>query len=193
MADIERYGIGAVPEGRGGYGGRLIVPVVVRGRLVDFVARLFVDRGPTTPKALSGRRDQGAIKELSLWGYDELDPDVPVVHVCEGVWGAHAARRAGLPNVVAACGSAWSPERSQLLDRWREIVFVPDGDPAGAKLPGRASDLRFRHRVRVALLPAGQQPDTVSPEELRARVAAAEVLHATPLPAAQVRSWVGKA
>jgi DNA primase len=192
LADVERYGIGAVPEGAPSYGGRLIVPVVVRDRLVDFVARLFVDRPATVPKALSGRRDQGAVKELSLWGYDELDPGVRVVHVVEGVWGAHAARRAGLPNVVASCGSAWSPERSALLGAWPEICFIPDGDAAGSKLPGRASDLRFRHQVRVAELPAGQQPDTVPPDVLLAAVRSATAVHLAPLPTARARPYAGK-
>lgn len=192
IRDVERYAIGATPLTSTEYPGRLIVPIVVQGRLVDYVARLYVPKPPQIPKALSGRRDDGAQKELALWGYDELDPAVPIVHITEGVWGAHAARLAGLPNVISCCGSAWSKERSELLAPWRTIVFIPDGDTAGSKLPARAADLRFLHEVRVAELAAGQQPDTIPRAELLDRVGRAAHVRISDLPAARVRPFTGK-
>lgn len=172
LEEIRRYGMAAVPIGAPKYSARVIVPVIVRGAMVDFVARLYVKASALIPKALSGRKDLGARKELALWGYDHLDPRLPVVHVVEGVWGALAMIRAGIPNVVAACGSNWTPERSELLAAWPRIVLIPDGDPAGAKLEQRAASLRFRARVEVVDLPEKAQPDTVSVEELRAFLAA---------------------
>lgn len=171
-AEIERWRIGAVPEHEREYAGRVIVPVVVDGIMVDFVARLFVDAPRHIAKALSGRKDRGAMKQYSLWGYDELDPDLDVVHVVEGVWAAVAVLHAGVPNVVAACGSAWSDERTNLLSPWRRVVLIPDADEAGEKMIRRASGLRFGHDLRVARLPAGKQPDDV-PDRIAGIVASA--------------------
>jgi DNA primase len=162
--------LGAVPASARAYAGRIIVPIVVGGNLVDFVARLYVEKPDTIPKALSGRRDRGARKELSLWGYDHLDPLIRVVHVVEGVWGGLALLRAGVPNVCAACGSAWSPERTELLAPWETVILIPDGDPAGRKIEQRASSLRFGHEVRVVDLPDGSQPDHFEPAEALERV-----------------------
>lgn len=169
--EIERYRMGAVPASARAYAGRIIVPVVVGGILVDYVARLFVPKPETIPKALSGRRDRGARKEFALWGYDFLDPLVRTVYVVEGVWGALALLRAGLLNVIAACGSAWTPERTELLEPWERIVLIPDGDPAGRKFERRTSSLRFGHEVRVVDLPLGTQPDYFEPSEALERVA----------------------
>lgn len=163
-AEIRAYEIHAmVPRARG-YGGRLIIPVVVQNELVDFVARLYVPAPAHMPKALSARRELGARKELVLWGFDALSYAYPFVHVVEGVWGALAALRLGIRNVVAACGSAWSPERTALLEPWERVVLIPDGDAAGSKIEQRASSLRFAHDLFVAELPPGEQPDTVGPE-----------------------------
>jgi len=196
LGDVERFGIFATaPERRPevvSYGSRLIIPVVVRDEMVDFVARLYEARDPRSPKALSGRRDAGARKELSLWGYDELDPTFPRVVVVEGIWGAVALRKAGERNVVAACGSAWSEERTQLLEPWREIVLCPDGDGAGRKFVYQASSLRFGHLVRSVQLPDGLQPDH-DPERVRGLIdEAPPARYSTGLEPARLRKWGGK-
>lgn len=166
-SEIARYDFYATPDVRfAPYRGRIIVPIVVRNQLVDFVARLYVDAGPRAPKALSGKRDEGALKELALWNYDRLDPEASTVYVAEGVWGAMAIIRAGFPNTVATCGSAWSPERTELLAGWDRIVLIPDGDEAGSAMVERCSELRFRHRLEVVELPTRKQPDDFSPAEL---------------------------
>lgn len=196
LDDIERYTIGFVPfdstlrERQRGYSGRVIVPVVVRGELVDFVARLYVPASPVIPKALSGQRDKGARKELALWGFDFLTGDEPNLVVTEGVWGALAVIRAGLP-AVAACGSAWSPERTELLRPWREIVLIPDGDAAGALMVQRTSGLRFGHYVRLARLPPGEQPDTTKTSLICMVDSAQEVCY-SPTSSVRLRVWEGK-
>lgn len=167
-AEIERHRFGATDVTAPTYKSRVIVPVIVEGRLVDYVARLWLPDPPDLlPKALSARTDKGARKELALWGYDDLDPTLKVVIVVEGVWDALHLLRVGIPNVVAVCGSAWSPERTELLAPWPEVVLMPDGDEAGDKLITRASSLRFTHDVKVAVLPRETQPEDHPPPDIR--------------------------
>lgn len=157
--DVERYRVGAVPAHVPAYGGRVIVPVVVGGTMVDFVARLFVDRSGV-PKALSGRVDLGARKELALWGIDDVPPELGWVVVVEGLWGAIAVRNAfGADVAVAACGSSWSEERTDLLERFERVVVVHDGDPAGRAFGAKLAQV-FGRRASIVDPGDGLQPDT---------------------------------
>lgn len=190
--EIEAFGMLACSSGR--YHDRVIVPVVVHGELVDFVARLFVDGDEDTAKALSGRRVDGALKELALFNFDGLDPRLSTVYVVEGVWGALALMRSGFTNVVAACGSAWSDERTSLLRPWERIVLVPDGDEAGSKLEEQAAGLRHDHHLFVVDLPKGEQPDTLHPTILVDRLAfPRRARFKSSLSRVVIRSWSGKA
>lgn len=167
--EIELYEAHALPSTKGvKYGGRVILPVVVDGKMVDFVARLYVPASDLVPKALSGRASEGASKAHALWGYDFLDHSYPRVHVFEGIWGGVAALHVGVQNVVAACGSNWSAERTELLTPWPEIILVPDPDEAGHKFEITvASSVRFSHRLWVVDLPGKQLDDIPDPDERR--------------------------
>lgn len=191
-AELGRWRIAAVPEGEVKYPGRVIVPIIVDGKMVDFVARLFVERSDHIPKALSGKKVDGAIKEYSLWGYDELDPSYDTVHVVEGVWGAVACLHAGVRNVVSCCGSSWSPERTELLAPWSRIVMVPDGDEAGSSLLKRAASLRFRHEFLWAELPHGKQPDHLDPLGLKGLLADPKPVPDFGEIEVRTRRWTGK-
>lgn len=192
QADVARYRVGGVPEHERKYAGRVIVPVVVGGVMVDFVARLFIDRPDHVAKALSGRKVDGAMKEWALWGYDDLDPDLDVVHVVEGIWDAHHLLKGGVPNVVAACGSAWSEERTRLLAGWRRVVMIPDGDPAGEKWVKLASSLRFDHEVLVTRIPEGRQPEDFEVDRIKEMIAASNPPNYSTKLKVAVRPWTGK-
>jgi hypothetical protein len=209
-ARIERHRVLAtLPDGPS-YPGRLIVPVIVRGEAVDFVARLYLSTPDivqharrffrdaddarelkalwrerredsraferlikSIPKVLGGTRPI-ARKELVLWNYDQLDRQQSTVHVVEGIWGALALMDAGLENVVAACGSKWTPERTALLAPWPRIVLVADGDEAGRAMAEHCASLRDAHEFLVADLGDGIQPDDLEPEQLRRAIARAK-------------------
>lgn len=191
--EILRWEFTATPPDAPKYSGRVIVPVKVEGKRVDFVARLWrSDVSELIPKALSGRIDLGAQKEWALWGYDALDPTLNTVVVVEGVWDALYLLRHGIPNVTACCGSAWSPERTELLAYWPEVILLPDGDEAGRKLVQRASSLRYASDVRVGDLPPGKQPEDLSMSDLRAILRAAQPPTWHPLTSVKVASWTGK-
>ena len=113
---------------------------------------------------------------------------------------ALAAHQAGIENVVAALGTALTEDHLMMLKRLApRIVLALDADAAGDAAALRALEvvratygklavpvadrkgiIRLRYDqvldVRVARLPAGQDPDDVirqSPEQFRALVAAA--------------------
>lgn len=71
--------------------------------------------------------------------------------------------QAGIENVVASSGTALTAEQVHLLARYtKNIVIVYDADSAGSKAALRGVDLILENdlEVRVAQLPAGEDPDS---------------------------------
>ncbi len=69
---------------------------------------------------------------------------------------------AGIPNVVAPCGTALTEEQAQILRRYvPEVTVVFDGDEAGARAALRAIAILVAAglTVRALSLPGGQDPD----------------------------------
>lgn len=82
----------------------------------------------------------------------------------EGYLDVIACQRSGVDTTVASLGTALSEEHAQLLRRWvDEVTILYDGDAAGQKAAERACEVLAPTglRVRVALLPAGDDPDTL--------------------------------
>ena len=71
---------------------------------------------------------------------------------------------AGIEHVVAPLGTALTPDQAQLLKKYAPVVtLLYDSDQAGLRATFRAGDelLRQGVRVRVATMPAGEDPDTI--------------------------------
>lgn len=82
--------------------------------------------------------------------------------IVEGYFDAISLYQAGIRNVVASLGTALSETHARFLKRWcEEVVFVFDGDEAGrrAVLRGAPVFLGEGFRVRIGVLPAGNDPD----------------------------------
>jgi DNA primase len=84
--------------------------------------------------------------------------------ICEGQLDAIACHEAGIENVVASQGTAFTPEHARLLKRYTDnIILCFDDDAGGHKANARA----FRElagaglNVRVIALPDGQDPDSL--------------------------------
>lgn len=89
------------------------------------------------------------------------------VLVVEGYTDVIAVSEAGIRNVVACLGTATTPDHLRLLGRYAdEIVFVYDGDAAGMKAALRHIEIfeQASADVKVAVLPAGKDPDEVIKE-----------------------------
>ena len=90
------------------------------------------------------------------------------VVVVEGFFDCMKVHQAGVRSVVALMGSVlYEPQRRALLERFRDITLLLDGDPTGRKASTIiAKELRPHCDVRVVLLPDGVQPDQLRAEDI---------------------------
>jgi len=202
--ELAEVGLAVEREGGGHYDrfrGRITFPIRdARGNVIGFGGRAL---GDAQPKYLNSSDSPIFQKGASLYAIDAARAAVKrdgVAVVVEGYVDALAAHQAGIENVVAALGTALTEEHLMMLKRLApRIVLALDADAAGDAAALRALEvvratygklavpvadrkgiIRLRRDqvldVRVARLPAGQDPDDVirqSPEQFRALVAAA--------------------
>ncbi len=84
--------------------------------------------------------------------------------VCEGQIDLISAFEAGIQNVIAPQGTAFTPKQARILRRYvEEVVLCFDSDAAGLKAAERSlpSLLEERLAVRVVTLPPGEDPDSL--------------------------------
>jgi DNA primase len=100
--------------------------------------------------------------------------------VCEGQLDLITVFEAGVTNVVAPQGTAFTEKQARLLKRFvNEVVLCFDADTAGRKAAERSLDALLQNDliIRVAEMPAGEDPDSLirgkGTEEFQNRVAAA--------------------
>src|SRR5436853_1540717 len=84
--------------------------------------------------------------------------------VCEGQLDLIALYEAGIANVVAPQGTAFTENQARVLKRFvNEVVLCFDADAAGQKAAERSLDALLQNDliVRVAEIPAGDDPDSL--------------------------------
>ncbi len=186
-ADIETAGLVVRRDDGGHYDrfrGRVIIPIRdAQGRVIGFGGRIL-DSGE--PKYLNSPQtplfDKGSvIFALDLARRALLAQDQAVI--VEGYMDVISAHQAGFRNVIAAMGTAITPQHLQRLSRYtRNFVFALDADTAGASATLRslqvarealarsspvptARGLRYETRlgaaIKIAAMPPGQDPDDV--------------------------------
>jgi DNA primase len=147
---------------------RLIFPIRdPRGRVVGFGGRAL---GDAKPKYLN-------TPETALFHKGELLYNHPAAAgparargeliLAEGYMDVIALAQAGLAHAAAPLGTALTERQLELA--WRlaaEPILCLDGDPAGQRAALRAADralplLRPGRSLRVALLPPGEDPDSL--------------------------------
>lgn len=86
------------------------------------------------------------------------------VIVCEGQLDTIAVHEAGIENVVAGLGTAFTEDHGRVLKRHaEEVVLCFDSDTAGINAAGKAFRVLAPTGmvVRLALLPEGEDPDSL--------------------------------
>ena len=113
---------------------------------------------PETPLFSKGR---------ALYGLDKARrplADAGVAIVCEGQLDLIRVYESGLQNVVAPQGTAFTPAQARLLKRYADTaVLCFDSDRAGRTAVERSLPILLAagFGVRVAPLPAGEDPDSL--------------------------------
>src|SRR5438876_2808889 len=100
--------------------------------------------------------------------------------VCEGQLDLISLFEAGITNVVAPQGTAFTENQARILKRYvDEVVLCFDSDAAGTKAAERSLEALLQNDliVRVAEMPAGEDPDSLvrreGKEEFEKRIGAA--------------------
>lgn len=160
---VTSYGMRYALTGRFGY--RVIIPVVLSGVVVSFVARTI--RGDE-PKVL---HPQGIHMGDLLFGLDDLE--TKEVIITEGVFDAMRLRG----RAVCTFGAKLSPAQRRLLLRRgvRQVLLLWDGDEAGQRATKKAARelISSGFDVRIAQLPEGDDPASASQRNLTEALAEA--------------------
>lgn len=135
------------------------------GRLVSFGGRAMEGE---EPKYLNGPETPLFDKGRTLFRLFEEAQEIRKTGraiVVEGYFDAVGLALAGIPGVVAVCGTALGPAHARLLRRYAEkVVLFFDGDQAGRRAVRRALAplLAEGLTIRIATPPEGKDPDDLA-------------------------------
>lgn len=156
----------------GRFRGRLMFPIRdKRGRIVGFGGRVLDD---SLPKYLNSPETSLFSKGKEVYGLYELlakNAKPPRILLVEGYMDVVALAQFGVHTAVAVLGTAASRAHLDLLFRLTsELVFCFDGDKAGQTAAWRVmeaafSSLKDGRQIRVMLLPAQHDPDSLIREQ----------------------------
>ena len=144
---------------------RILFPIQnERGAPVGFGGRALSEEHQ--PKYLNSPATVLYDKSKILYNLDKARQPIykqQRVLLVEGYMDVLMLYQAGVENVVASSGTSLTEDHARLLKRFTpEVIIVYDGDASGFQAAQRglhqllAKDLR----VRIALLPAGEDPDS---------------------------------
>ncbi len=144
---------------------RVMIPIKdPRGRIVGFGGRI-IGTDDRQAKYMNTAETDLFNKRFLLFAFDVALPAIRASRqaiVVEGYMDAISLHAAGIENVVASMGTAFSREQAKLLQRCaEEVIFCYDSDGPGRAASVRAVSLARNCglKVRVAVVPAGKDPD----------------------------------
>src|SRR5436190_7106157 len=168
---VEKAGLILKKEGGENYydrfRGRLIFPICdEQGRVIGFSGRILTG-DEKTAKYVNSPETPIFIKSKVFFGLDKSKRailDAGQAIVCEGQLDLIACFMAGVQNIVAPQGTAFTADHARILKRYvEEVVLCFDSDNAGQDAAVRALDhlLASGLAVRVAVVPAPHDPDSL--------------------------------
>lgn len=147
------------------FSGRLIFPIRnERGDAVAFGGRLLGDGVPKYINSSDTPLYRKSHVLYGLWQAREKLKSTRHAYLAEGYLDVIACHRAGVSGALASLGTSLAEEQAKLLKHWCDAVTILyDGDAAGLKAADRAADILAAEGliVNVAVLPAGDDPDSV--------------------------------
>jgi len=147
--------------------GRIMFPIHNDiGEVIAFSGRLLQDEEGAA-KYLNSPETALFRKGSVLFGLDKskralIEANCAVV--CEGQLDLISLFEAGITNVVAPQGTAFTERQARILKRFvNEVVLCFDADAAGQKAAERSLDALLQNDliVRVAEMPVGEDPDSL--------------------------------
>lgn len=147
---------------------RLMFPIHdSQGRVIAFSARILVS-DPKQPKYVNSPETPIFSKGRVLYGLDKARRHIVNTAsrealICEGQIDVVRCHQCGFPTAVAAQGTAFTDDHVQLLKNYADsVVLVFDADAAGQAAAVKTAHLFMKAGlvVRVAVLPAGEDPDS---------------------------------
>ena len=146
--------------------GRLIFPICdEQGRVIGFSGRVL-SGDEKTAKYVNSPETPIFTKSKVFFGLDKSKRailDAGFAIICEGQLDLIACFMAGVQNVVAPQGTAFTDQHARILKRYvNEVVLCFDSDEAGQNAAVRSLDhlLASGLAVRVAIVPAPHDPDS---------------------------------
>jgi DNA primase len=145
--------------------GRLMIPICRdSGSVIAFGGR--ATEADQQPKYLNSPETPIYSKSRTLYGLHLTKAAIRKLNyaiLVEGYFDFAALLQAGIGPVVASCGTALTTQQGQLLRRFgSKVILSFDPDAAGQGAAVRSCEMLVSEGfdVNVALLPAGQDPDT---------------------------------
>ena len=167
---VETAGLVIKKEETGNYydrfRGRLMFPICdEQGRVVGFSGRVL-SGDEKTAKYVNSPETPIFTKSKIFYGLDKSKRailDAGFALICEGQLDLIACFMAGVQNIVAPQGTAFTDQHARILKRYvPEVVLCFDSDEAGQNAAVRSLDhlLSSGLAVRVAVVPAPHDPDS---------------------------------
>jgi DNA primase len=167
---VEKAGLIIRKEETGNYydrfRGRLMFPICdEQGRVIGFSGRIL-SGDEKTAKYVNSPETAIFTKSKVFFGLDKSKRallDAQSAIVCEGQLDLIACYMAGVQNVVAPQGTAFTDQHARIIKRYvDEVVLCFDSDEAGQNAAVRSLDhlLASGIAVRVAVMPKPHDPDS---------------------------------
>jgi DNA primase len=173
---------------------KIMIPIInVNGHVIGFGARTIDNN--MHPKYLNSPASPTFDKKSVLYGIDQAASTIrkkDLAIVAEGYFDVISCHQSGIQNVVASMGTAITGNQLKSMTKLsKNIVFALDGDAAGisAALKGIATaneeldgqntatidwkglvslQEKFSAKIKIATMPAGQDPDSLTQESSEA-------------------------
>ena len=146
--------------------GRLMFPICdEQGRVIGFSGRVL-SGNEKTAKYVNSPETPIFTKSKVFFGLDKSKRavlDAGYAIICEGQLDLIACFMAGVQNIVAPQGTAFTADHARIIKRYvDEVVLCFDSDEAGQNAAVRSLDhlLESGLAVRVAVVPAPHDPDS---------------------------------
>lgn len=146
--------------------GRVMIPITdIFGHVVGFGGRIITAEDENSPKYLNTPETVLFNKRNLLFGLDKSNRAINAAGaaiVVEGYMDAISLFSAGIKNVVATLGTAFTTKHVKLILRYaRKIIFCYDSDEAGERATIRALPIvqAAGAEVFIVKVPDGKDPD----------------------------------